>query len=414
METSKTNPLHLSGWGVEIQASNTRSHAELLIGDGRRDNCIGERYIFKPRQCPHDAIIVEAKTGHISLQALRWLSANNIPIFLMNYDGSVISSILPPAPVKADLRAAQFQAASDPERKFTIAKAFVHAKITRSLQVLDWLRQRYDIEREVQVTKHEASKLPKASTVIELRTVEGRTALRYWQAYAKVLPEWLRFEGRMTNTKAMNATEPVNAALNYGYGFLKVECRMAINTVGLEPAVGFLHESTGQQTRESLVYDLEEPFRFLVDLTVIKAFESGWLNPEDFAFTRDDFLYRIETDGRRRLLHLLRERFNSGIGYKGRSLKWDTVIEEKTNELARYLNGRSSTLSFEEPAPVLQRTDNRAVREAILTLTQAEAEKHGIGKSTLHYLRKRAEGEHSFRICAKVREKMSADTNPIQ
>jgi CRISPR-associated protein Cas1 len=214
----------------------------------------------------------------------------------------------------------------------------------------------------------------------------------------------------MTNTKSMNATEPVNAALNYGYGFLKVECRMAVNTVGLEPAIGFLHESSGYQTKESLVYDLEEPFRFLIDLTVIKAFESGWLSPEDFAFTRDDYLYRIENDGRKRLLHLLRERFNSGVQYKGRLLKWDTVIEQKTAELARYFVNQYPSLSFQEPKPVLERPDNIEMREKILSLTQVEAEKHGIGKSTLHYLRRNARDSRSFRIYSNVKEKIGIST----
>jgi CRISPR-associated protein Cas1 len=207
----------------------------------------------------------------------------------------------------------------------------------------------------------------------------------------------------MTNTKAMNATEPVNAALNYGYGFLKVECRMAINSVGLEPAVGFLHESTGQQTRESLVYDLEEPFRFLIDLTIIKAFESGWLRPEDFAFTRDDYLYRIEFEARRRLLHLLRERFNSGIEYKNQRMKWDTVIEAKASELARFFINQYPPLSFTEPAPVLERSDNRELREKILSLTQSEAEMRGIGRSTLHYLRRNAREQSSFKVYNKTR-----------
>lgn len=48
---------------------------------------------------------------------------------------------------------------------------------------------------------------------------------------------------------------------------------MAINAVGLEPSVGFLHEFSNYQTKESLAYDLQEPFRWLVDLSVIQAFE---------------------------------------------------------------------------------------------------------------------------------------------
>lgn len=401
------NPLHLAGFGVEIQASNAKPHAELMITNGKRNNNITERHIFLPRKIEYDSIILENCTGHISLAALRWLSKHNIPIFFLDFDGSTISSILPPAPIKADLRAAQFQAANDPEKKFKIAHALIEAKIQRSLEVLTWLSQRYDIEIEVRVTKGEAARLGEASTVNQLRTVEGRTALRYWQAFAKVIPEALRFQGRTTTSHNNNASDPVNAALNYGYGFIKIPCRTAINSVGLEPVVGFLHELSSTQTAESLVYDLEEPFRFLCDLCVIQAFESGTLDSHDFAFSRDNYEYRIEWEGKTRLRHLLTETFNSGVDYGGKSLKWDTVIEQKTLELSRYLTGKTPTLNFNEPAPILQRQDNRQVRETILILTQSEAEKIGIVKSELHYLRRKAGSGQSFRVYAKVREKLS-------
>ena len=166
---------------------------------------------------------------------------------------------------------------------------------------------------------------------------------------------------------------------------------MAINAVGLEPAVGFLHDFSDYQTKQSLAYDLQEPFRWLVDLSVIQAFESKTLELHDFYFTGDDYRYRFEPEAKRRFIEVLRERFNSGVTYKGRVLKWDTVIQEKTNELGEILEwSNHRRLDFSEPAPVLERTDNRAVREAILSLTQSEARKRGIGKSTLHYLRKRS------------------------
>jgi hypothetical protein len=87
-------------------------------------------------------------------------------------------------------------------------------------------------------------------------------------------------------------------------------------------------------------------------------------------------------------------------------LKWDTIIQEKTVELARYLAGRSRRLDFTDPAPVLESIDNRAIREIILNLTRDEARKRGIGKSTLHYLRKRAAGESAFTISRKVANKL--------
>jgi CRISPR/Cas system-associated endonuclease Cas1 len=105
-----------------------------------------------------------------------------------------------PPPVKADLRAAQLKASEDARKKFVIANAIVRAKVARSLQVLDWLAQRHDIEKQVRLTKHESLKLGRAHSVVDLRTVEGRVALRYWQAYSSVLPESLDFQGRMTSS----------------------------------------------------------------------------------------------------------------------------------------------------------------------------------------------------------------------
>jgi CRISPR-associated protein Cas1 len=397
------NPLHLSGYGVEILTSNPKPHAELKITVGRKTNPTPVRYQFLPRRIEYDSIILENATGQISLAALRWLSKHNIPIFFLGFDGATISQVLPPAPIKADLRVSQIQAAHDTERKFEIARAIIKGKITRSLQVLDWLAERYDIQKEVRLAKHEAVRLDSARTVPQIRTVEGRTALRYWKAFAKVIPEQLGFGGRLTTSHNNNASDPVNVALNYSYGFLKILCRTAINSVGLEPAVGFLHETASAQTAESLVYDLEEPFRFLADLVVIQAFESGALGLSDFAFTRDDYKYRILWDGRVRLRDILIGIFNSGVHYKGRILKWDTVVEQKALELSRYLSGKAQALDFSEPVPVLEGADSRRIRERILGLTQSEASELGIGKSTLHYLREKARERRSFGLHERVR-----------
>ena len=178
--------------------------------------------------------------------------------------------------------------------------------------------------------------------------------------------------------------------------------------VGLEPSVGFLHGFSDYQTKQSLVYDLMEPFRWLVDLSVIQAFESKILAVHDFYFTGDDYRYRFEHDAKVRFNDILHEQSNSGVKYKGRVLKWDTMIQEKTSELGRYLSGRSQRPDFSEPAPILERTDNRAVREAILSLTQTEASKRGIGKSTLHYLRKKARSNSAFNTYSNVRSKLVA------
>jgi CRISPR-associated protein Cas1 len=236
--------------------------------------------------------------------------------------------------------------------------------------------------------------------------VEGRVALRYWEAFRKALPEWLDFQGRMTMSHQNNASDPFNAALNYGYGFLEADCRKAINSVGLEPSVGFLHDASDYQTKESLAYDLEEPYRWLIDVSVVHAFESGTLDLHDFYFTGDDYRYRFEVGAKQRFIDLIRERFNVGVAYNGRVLKWDTVIEEKTNELGRFLLGKRPSIDFTEPVPKLERMDSRELRAKILALTASQAKHIGIGASTLHSLRRRARNENCFRLYAGVQERL--------
>jgi CRISPR-associated protein Cas1 len=195
---------------------------------------------------------------------------------------------------------------------------------------------------------------------------------------------------------------------------LEGECRAAINTVGLEPSVGFLHETSGYQAKQSLVYDLQEPFRWLADVAVMDAFESEVLDLPDFYFTGDDYRYRFQPEAKQRFLDLLRERFNSGVRYKGRALKWDTVIEQKAVELCRYLFGRSSRIDFSDPPSILSRTESQQIRTSILRLSQSEAESLGIRRSTLCHLRKKARNAHSFKIHRKtlMRIALTAETHP--
>jgi len=89
-------------------------------------------------------------------------------------------------------------------------------------------------------------------------------------------------------------------------------------------------------------------------------------------------------------------------------LMWDTVILRKCQELARYLLGKTDRFDLKTPRPVLERSDTREMREKILSLSGREARGLGLGKSTVHYLRKRAREQEPFRIyepvLAKLRE----------
>jgi hypothetical protein len=130
--------------------------------------------------------------------------------------------------------------------------------------------------------------------------------------------------------------------------------------------------------------------------------EPETLELSDFYFTGDD--YRFGPEARQKFIDLIRERFNAGVRYRGRVLKWDTVIEQKTSELSQFLTERSS-LDFTQPAPKIDREDNRELRAMILALTASQARHLGIGKSTFHHLRRNAK-RPAFRIYKPVLTKL--------
>jgi CRISPR-associated protein Cas1 len=201
----------------------------------------------------------------------------------------------------------------------------------------------------------------------------------------------------------MNASDPVNAVLNYGYAVLESQCRKALNSVGLEPTVGFLHEA--RQTKYPLVYDFQEPYRWLVDTTVISCLESGWFGKRDF-YRMDNYVLRLRPETARKFIDALRIKFNSPVQYKGRFYSWDTLIRLKAQELANYVVGKRTNLDFSEPKARLRRTDSAAVRNTILSLTLSEARNLGIRKNTLWYLQRRVCSEKSMNIYAKVKAKL--------
>jgi CRISPR-associated protein Cas1 len=407
------NPLFLLGFGTKL-AVRDRS---LIAREGRFTPLSFARYSngefrepklfkFRPRQMPYDSIIVEGSSGMITFEAMRWLMHHNTPVFMLDHDGSVLSAIMPPQPVRGDLRRAQVEAYLDLEKRPAIARAFIEAKLERSGQVLDWLSESYDVEEEIRRFRKEAYAVTKAKKVDAVRGVEGHAAEFYWQAFRKVVPSKLEFKNRSmkASSRQYNASDPVNALLNYGYAFLQSCVRRAINMTGLDASLGYLHEDKPATT--PLVYDLQEPYRWLVDYTVLRMVLSRTFTWDDFYFSSDDYRLRIKPPLLDRYVGLLRERFNSGVAYGGKRLMWDTVILRKCQELARYLLGKTASFSLTSPGPILERSDSRRLREKILRLSQLEAQKVGIGKSTLHYLRCRSRTQDRLRAYAKTRRKL--------
>src|SRR3954451_12076444 len=121
------------------------------------------------------------------------------------------------------------------------------------------------------------TEIERAASIDELLAAEAAAAAAYWDAWSSVpvpfgmadqqrVPEhWLTFGQRhSTLTRSTRAaTNPANAILNYLYALLEAETTLALQTVGLDPGLGFFYAD--RDGRASLALDVMEAARPTVD-----------------------------------------------------------------------------------------------------------------------------------------------------
>ncbi|MDW8481315.1 MAG: type I-C CRISPR-associated endonuclease Cas1c [Meiothermus sp.] len=158
------------------------------------------------------------------------------------------------------LRRAQHKALDNPSSTLYLAGRFVEAKLKNCRLVLQRaVRERGETEALARaLAEHEAAlrMLPQARSVDEVRGLEGQAASAYFGAFGDLLLSGeFRFDGRNKRPPR----DPVNALLGFLYALLTTQCTAALEGVGLDPQMGFLHAL--RPGRNALALDLVEEFR---------------------------------------------------------------------------------------------------------------------------------------------------------
>jgi CRISPR-associated protein Cas1 len=181
----------------------------------------------------------------------------------------------------------------------------------------------------------------------------------------------------------MNAANEVNALLNYGYAILESEIRKDINSIGLDPAVGFLHELA--QSKTPLVYDMQELFRWLVDLSVLQLLEEKKLKKSDFIVT-ENYHIRLKPATAKMLIERISLNFiRKATNYrgKGKSYTYQNISFDNIQQLANFVVKKHGDVKFDIPIVKLHRSDTLELQKRLLSTSSAERKRLGINKSTL-------------------------------
>jgi CRISP-associated protein Cas1 len=270
--------------------------------------------------------------------------------FLTGY-GRFLGHLGPPLSRNGKLRQAQHRAQQDPARRMALAQACVVGKL-HNMRVL-LLRygrklQHADLDAAAKLL-HRSRKRARAvvpdvdppkdpqhpqagSTWGTLLGYEGTGSAAYFGVFGLLLKEGWAFPGR----KRRPPTDPVNALLSFAYTLLYHQVMSAVETVGLDPYIGFLHGS--EYGKPAMALDLMEEMRpVLADSVVLTVINKGVLTPKDFEENLG--AYRLTDDARRTFLSQWEARLDTEIRHPvfGYKVTYRRVMELQARLVARWL-----------------------------------------------------------------------------
>ena len=408
------NPILIKGYGISIYVDKRKliidNKAKLnLKQDNSGLNRLNElnkpvKYEFYPHQIPYDSIIIDGHYGSVSFEAMRWLSKHDVSLTLLNWNGNLLSVTQPQKTLNADLKIKQHEKYLDTESRLYIAGQIVKQKVKSSMSLIRALSEFYDIDFET--INKEMQRLD-YDNINSLMMYEGRIASAYWyclsEIFNRLAPDF-RFESRknLSYSWNMNASDPVNALLNYGYAILESMVRKYINTIGLYASIGYLHEIA--PSKHPLVYDLQELFRYVIDYSVIELLETK-LKKSDFILT-ENYHIRLKPDTAKLLIEKIKNNFNKRYEFKNKQYTLETIMFENVRELSRYISGKIKTLEFKIPDIEISRNDTIDIRNKIMSIDPEKRKALKINKSTLWYQQKKIKEGKSIKIYNKTRVKI--------
>ena len=226
--------------------------------------------------------------GRISISpgAMQLCVEHGVSVSFMTVYGRFIARLSAPVRGNVLLRREQYRWADQPEKAAQLARAMIAAKIANSRSVLQRAaRDQKAAQNYASAINSMAAHLRRLQqdtvpSLDELRGIEGDSANEYFGCFDSLIlaeKEHFYFRGRSRRPP----TDRMNALLSLGYSLLAADMTSALETVGLDPCVGFLHRD--RPGRPSLALDLMEELRaYLVDRFVLSLVNLRKVTPDDF------------------------------------------------------------------------------------------------------------------------------------
>lgn len=243
------------------------------------------------------------------------------------------------------LRKQQYRISDAPADSCMIARNMILGKVFNARWVLERTVRdhpmRVDIESLRNVSQQLAQQLSTIGSAVDLdalRGLEGEASARYFSVFDHLIlnqKDDFSFDGRNRHPPR----DSVNALLSFAYTLLANDCGAALESVGLDSYVGFMHRD--KPGRASLALDLMEELRApLADRLVLTLINNREIQKKHFRRQVDGAVL-LNDDGRKLFLNAWQERKRDTIThpYLQEKIYWGLVPYVQALLLARYLRG---------------------------------------------------------------------------
>jgi len=285
-----------------------------------------------------DSILITTST-YLSTDAVKFAVDNNIDIIFLDYFGNPYGRVWHSKLGSTTLIRRKQLESSTGDTGLNLAKEWIICKIDNQIELLknlknsrphkeNILRSCIDSleERKIILLKIKGTLEEKRNKIM---AIEGIAAKEYFKALSHIIPDRFKFEGRSRNP----AKDEFNCLLNYGYGVLYSMVEKGCILAGLDPYLGFIHADN--YNKKSLVFDLIEMFRFLVDKTVIYLFSKRKVKKECFEQIKNGL--SLNQEGKVILISALNETLDKKVRYRGRNIRNRNIIQFECHRIANNL-----------------------------------------------------------------------------
>lgn len=302
---------------------------------------VKEKEIFRIPIINIEGIVTFGYIG-ASPGVMRLCADHNVSLSFLSPNGKFIGRFQGPIKGNVLLRTKQWELAQNQDFSLSISRLFVAGKIQNYRNILSrFIRdngRNEAIESALNHLKYCKQTALNSPDMNHLRGIEGEAANRYFDIYSLlILHQRKDFEFHGRNRRPPK--DAVNAMLSFVYTLISSEMNSALETVGLDPYIGFMH--TLRPGRASLALDMMEELRaYLGDRLVLSLINRKQITIKDFTIQGEDQIV-MSDEGRKIILSAWQNRKKELIThpYLGEKISIGLLPHVQAMLLARYVRG---------------------------------------------------------------------------